>query len=385
MATGKDNIGSNGSTISFIGTGDCGPTHGPKDGFPIEQYTELVVPTLQAVDLRFSNCERQYSRRGASTRDASEEQMPHGRQPPEMAKIFTDCGFQAVTIANNHMYDYGPEALLDTRALLLEKGIAVTGAGKDLAQAREPAIVECKGIKVGFLGYSSVMPDGAEAGPNKVGVAKLRVNTTYEGRGPHSPARVLTTPNQEDVDMILEDIRLLRPKVDVLIVALHWGSAFIPRVIADYQVTAGHAIIDAGADMIIGHHPHILKAIEVYKGKAIFYSLNALCMTKPTPNRAWSSKPWEHGALRNHQDLDPTMPLYPYGRHSARSLLAKAVFSKKGVESVSFIPLWTDTKYRPEVLIRSDPRFQDMIEYMDWCSEGFEHRFVAEGDEVRVC
>ena len=72
--------------ISFIGTGDCGPVHGPKDGFPIERYTELVRPTLESVDLRFGNCERQYSSRGTPS-----ETSPHGCQPPAMARIFTDC------------------------------------------------------------------------------------------------------------------------------------------------------------------------------------------------------------------------------------------------------------------------------------------------------
>ncbi len=71
--------------ISFIGTGDCGPVHGPADGFPIEGYTKLVRPVLQSVDLRFANCERQYSSRGIAS-----ETSPHGRQPPEMAQIFTD-------------------------------------------------------------------------------------------------------------------------------------------------------------------------------------------------------------------------------------------------------------------------------------------------------
>ena len=90
------------SEISFIGTGDCGPVHGPDDGFPIERYSELVRPTLRSVDLRFANCERQYSERGANAR-AEGDGQPHGRQPPAMAQIFTDCGFDAVTIANNHM------------------------------------------------------------------------------------------------------------------------------------------------------------------------------------------------------------------------------------------------------------------------------------------
>jgi poly-gamma-glutamate synthesis protein (capsule biosynthesis protein) len=365
--------------ISFLGTGDCGPVHGPKDGFPIERYTELVRPTLRSADLRFGNCERQYSSRGTAS-----ELAPHGRQPPEMAQIFTDCGFDAVTIANNHMFDYGPEALLDTRALLLEKGIAVTGAGRDLDEARAPAIVERNGIKVGFLGYCSVIPEGGEAAPNKIGIAPLRVTTTYEGRGPHASPRVVTRPAEEDMRMILDDVAALRRRVDIVIVACHWGVIWVPRVIADYQVIAAHACIDAGADMILGHHAHVPKAIEVYKGKTIFYSLSNFCMTKPFPSPKWEEAPWKHGALRNYADQNPEYPLLPYGRDARRTLLAKAVFAKEGVKSVSFLPMMIDKQYRPEVLHAGDPRFDDMVSYMDWASEGFDHTFTRHGDEVRV-
>ena len=369
--------------ISFIGTGDCGPVHGPKDGFPIERYSELVRPTLKSVDLRFANCERQYSDRGANARGEGDGQ-PHGRQPPEMAKIFTDCGFDAVTIANNHMYDFGPEALLDTRKLLLEKGIAVTGAGRDLDEAREPAIVERNGIKVGFLGYCSVIPKGGEAAPGKVGIAPLRVLTTYDGRGPHDSPRVITRPDEEDMKMIFDDIAALRRRADIVVVAFHWGVIWIPRVIADYQVIAAHACIDAGADMILGHHAHVPKAIEMYKGKAIFYSLSNFCMTKPFPSPKWSETPWLHGALRNYADQNPEYPLLPYGHDAKRTLLAKAVFAKDGVKSVSFLPMMIDKQYRPEVLRAGDERFEDMLSYMSWASEGFDHTFTRHGDEVII-
>ncbi len=365
--------------ISFIGTGDCGPVHGPDDGFPIERYTELVRPALASVDLRFANCERQYSVRGKAS-----ETSPHGRQPPEMAKIFTDCGFDAVTIANNHMYDYGPDALLDTRALLLQKGIAVTGAGRDLDEARKPAIVERNGISVGFLGYCSVIPEGGEAAPGKVGIAPLRVRTSYEGRGPHASARVITAPDEQDLKMILDDVSALRKRVDIVIPVFHWGVIWAPRIIADYQVTVAHACIDAGADMIMGHHAHVPKAIEVYKGKAIFYSLSNFCMTKPFPSPKWKEEPWKHGALRNHADQDPEYPLLPYGRDAKKTLLAKAVFGKDGVKSVSFLPMMIDKQYRPEVLPAGDPRFDDMVRYMEWASEGFDHAFKASGDEVMI-
>jgi poly-gamma-glutamate synthesis protein (capsule biosynthesis protein) len=367
------------SEITFAGTGDCGPVHGPGDGFPVERYTELVRPVLEKIDLRFANCERQYSSRGTAS-----ELAPHGRQPPEMAKIFTDCGFHAVTIANNHMYDYGPEALLDTRELLLGKGIQVTGAGKDLDEARQPAIVEKNGIKVGFLGYCSVIPEGGEAGPGKAGIASLRVKTDYEPRGPHAPVRVKTAPDEGDLRMILEDVAALRKRVDIVIPVFHWGVIWVPRVIADYQVTVAHACIDAGADLVMGHHAHVPKAIEVYKGKAIFYSLSNFCMTKPFPSPKWKEEPWKHGALRNHADQAPDLPLLPYGRDARRSLLAKAVFTKSGVKEVSFLPMMIDSLYRPEVLRRDDARFDDMVGYMDWASEGFAHRFSVRGEEVMI-
>ena len=159
---------------------------------------------------------------------------PHVRQPPEMAKIFTDCGFDAVTIANNHMYDFGPEALLDTRKLLLEKGIAVTGAGRDLDEAREPAIVERNGIKVGFLGYCSVIPEGGEAAPGKVGIAPLPRDTTYEGRDPRQPARHHAPRRGRHED----DPRrrsALRRRVDIVVVAFQLGRHLGPGVIADYR------------------------------------------------------------------------------------------------------------------------------------------------------
>ena len=229
-----------------------------------------------------------------------------------------------------------------------------------------------------------MIPEGGEAAPNKIGIAPLRVTTTYEGRGPHASPRVFTRPDEGDMRMILDDVAALRRRVDIVIVACHWGVIWVPRVIADYQVIAAHACIDAGADMILGHHAHVPKAIEVYKGKAIFYSLSNFCMTKPFPSPKWEEAPWKHGALRNYADQNPEYPLLPYGRDARRTLLAKAVFAKEGVKSVSFLPMMIDKQYRPEVLHAGDPRFDDMVSYMDWASEGFDHTFARRGDEVMV-
>ena len=134
-------------SISIMTAGDTGPAHGPKDGFPLERYTELIRPVLAKADLRFANCMRQYATRGVISQHA-----PHTLQAPEMARLFTDCGFDAITGANNHMYDSGVQAMLDTRAFFLSKGIQVTGFGRDLNEARQAAILERHGVTVAYLG-----------------------------------------------------------------------------------------------------------------------------------------------------------------------------------------------------------------------------------------
>jgi poly-gamma-glutamate synthesis protein (capsule biosynthesis protein) len=184
--------------------------------------------------------------------------------------------------------------------------------------------------------------------------------------------------------MIVDDVTRMRQEVDIVVVAFHWGVIWVPRVIADYQIAAAHACIDAGADLILGHHAHVPKGIEVYKGKMIFYSLSNFCMTKPFPSPRWGEAPWAHGALRNYADQDPEYKLLPYGRDAKRSLLAKATFTRSGVKSVSFLPMMIDEQYRPEVLHAGDPRFDDMVAYMEWASEGFDHTFTRHGNEILV-
>jgi poly-gamma-glutamate synthesis protein (capsule biosynthesis protein) len=365
---------------SILIGGACGPAHGPREGFPIEGYTSLIGPVLAQADFRFVNCMRTYSSRGVYSEHARQV-----GQPLEMADIFSNGRFDAVTMANNHSYDSGPDALVDTRALLESRGIQVTGAGRDLAEARKPAIVERNGVKVGYLGYTSVGHPEGTAGHGKPGVMNLRVNTSYDTRGPHQPVRIRTEPHSDDLAMLLEDVRALRKNADVAILAFHSGVIRLPRVVSDYQVAVAHAAIDAGADVVVCHAPHIPKAIEVYRGKVIFYSLGVFAMTKPFAAPSWTDEPaWAHGAVRNHADLDPSYPYMPYGQASTLSLLAKVQVSDKSVSNVSFLPMTFDERYRPQVLDQQDPRFGKIAAYMEWTSEDMPHTFTIEGNEVMV-
>src|SRR5207249_3276114 len=130
-------------------------------------------------DLRVGQCERVYSKRGTMQVHSGGE---HSRLEPRLVSVFSDCGFDVVSVASNHAMDWGAEAMLDTATVLEQRGIKAVGVGRNLAEARRPAIVECKGVRIAILGYCSVLREGYEAGPDKPGVAPLRAHTFYEPR-----------------------------------------------------------------------------------------------------------------------------------------------------------------------------------------------------------
>jgi poly-gamma-glutamate synthesis protein (capsule biosynthesis protein) len=299
-----------------------------------------------------------------------------------MAEIFSDAGFNVVSLASNHAMDWGPHALLDTIDLLRKRGIEVVGAGRNIGEARTPAVMKINGVRVAFLAYCSILNEGYWAGPTRPGVAPLRVHTYYETfeYQPGIPPQVATVPYEEDMLALLDDIQKAKQIADVVVLSLHWGLHFIPRMIADYQPTVAEAAFNAGADLILGHHAHVPKAIGVHGGKVCFYSLSNFIMSSVPKSRDKA----EVFCKRYGVTLDPDYPRLAYGTDAKRSLIAKARVSAAGVQEVSFLPVLIDRQLRPEVLGRSDPRFDESLRYLDWASEGFDHRFMIRGDEVIV-
>ena len=362
------------SNIVLMACGDVGPIHEP-----VADFCTLAKPTLAEADLRFAQVERVYSERGTLQLHSGDA---HSRLPPHMASIFIDCGFDVVSLASNHAMDWGADALLDTAELLRSQGIKTVGAGRNLAEAREPAIVERDGVRVAFLAYCSVLREGYAAKQDKPGVAPLRVHTYYEAAEYQAgmPPHVVTYPYEEDLEALVDDVKAARQHADAVVVSLHWGLHFIPRAIAEYQPRAARAAFEAGADLILGHHAHVPKAIGVHGGKVCFYSLSNFIMSAP------AAKPERHEifAKRYGTTLDPEYPNLPYGTDAKRSLIAKAVLGRNGVERTSFLPVLIDRKLRPEVLKAGDPRFDDALDYMKWASEGYGATLRADGDEVVI-
>ena len=362
------------SSVTLLGVGDVGPIHEP-----MHAYSSLVRPVLASAGIRFGQCERVYSERGALQLHSG---GAHSRVKPQMASVFSDCGFDVVSVASNHAMDWGEDALLDTIAVLEGKGIKTIGAGRNLHDARRPAIIEKNGIRVAFLAYCSILNEGYAAGPNKAGVAPLRAHTYYQSVDYQAgvPPKVVTVPYEEDLAAMVSDIAAAKANADAVIVSLHWGIHFVPRLIADYQPTAAKAAFAAGADLILGHHAHTPKAIAVHDGKTCFYSLSNFIMSS-TAKSAESAAAFEK---KYGVKLDADYPHLSYGEDAKRSLIAKAVITKSGVQRTAFLPVLIDKQLRPEVLKRGDARFDDAVRFMNWVSEDFDHRFVVEGDEVVV-
>ena len=362
------------NSLTLLACGDVGPIHEP-----VEAFGALASPALAAADLRFAQVERVYSDRGEFQVHSGGE---HSRVKPHMAAIFDCCGFDVVSVASNHAMDWGPDALLDTVELFRRKGIATVGAGRNLREARAPAFIEKNGVRIAFLAYCSVLRDGYAALPEKPGIAPLRAHTYYEPVEYQAgvPPRTVTAPYQQDLEGMIDDITAAKKSAHAVVVSLHWGIHFIPRMIADYQTIVAKAAFAAGADLILGHHAHVPKAVGVLDGKVCFYSLSNFIMSST------AKKGHAIGAFEKQYGvrMDPDYPHLPYGEDAKRSLIAKAVCTPNGVQKVSFLPVLIDKQLRPEPLRYGDPRFADAVKYMEWASEDFPHAFTVEGDEVTV-
>ena len=203
--------------------------------------------------------------------------------PLGSARALVVGGFHAVGIANN--VTYGEDAIRSSLARLDALGIPSTGAGVNRQAARAPAIVAHQGLRFGFVQRTSVYwPTGHEATDTAPGVTVLTGHTAYEpllhtrrpgippANRPGVPPAILTWADARSLAEFTSDLRALRTRADIVVASHHWGLA---EDVLDYQVEIAHAAIDAGADVVMGHGPHHACAVEMYRGKPIFYGLGS--------------------------------------------------------------------------------------------------------------
>lgn len=215
---------------------------------------------IQAADYFVTNEEFPFSTRGTPAPDKQFTFRVH----PEKVKLMQEMGIDLVTLANNHALDYGRDAMLDTIDTLDHAGIRHVGAGKNLAEARKPAIVKLNGRTFAFIGATRVYPEADWA----AGTDSAGMFSAYDGGA-----------------ALAEEVKAAKQQADYVIAYVHWGieREEMPN---EVQKSIAHRLVDAGADLVVGAHPHVLQGLEYYQGVPIAYSLGNFVFGSSIPSTA---------------------------------------------------------------------------------------------------
>lgn len=209
--------------------------------------SQNLIYSVSSSDLFFLNNEFTFSNRGAPLNG----KYYTFRTDPSRVNILKELGVDVVSLSNNHIYDFGPDALSDTLTTLRNSDIPYFGGGNNINEARKPVYFIVNGIKIAFVGASRA--------------EKIR----YTPQASESSPGILLAYNDAEY---LDVIKQAKKYSDYVIAYIHWGTED-SHTVTDYQKSMGHAFIDAGADIVVGGHPHVLQGIEYYNNKPILYSL----------------------------------------------------------------------------------------------------------------
>jgi hypothetical protein len=368
--------------IILYATGDIGPDRA--DPGSIFQH---VTDVLSQGDIAFCQLGVNLSNRGIG---------PLGRENarnPKIAAAIKDAGFNVVSFAGVHCLVAGLEAFFDTIDNLKEQELQVIGVGRNIDEARRPAVIECKDTKIAFLAYNSILPEGYWAEDNRPGCAPIRAWTLYEPispRQPGLPSRIHTFPYRNDLKAMVADVKKAKSQADLVVVSMQCGVHIMRAVIAEYQMDIAHAAIDAGADLILQHPAHILKGIEVYSGKVIFYGLNSFALELHFMTKEWAESPRVKEEIKYlNTDWNPPYPDYPsfpFPPDSRKTIIAKCTIKNKDIKKVSFLPTIINQQTEPEILVSGDKRFGEIVKYMEEITkdQGLDTKYTIDGNEVII-
>jgi poly-gamma-glutamate synthesis protein (capsule biosynthesis protein) len=331
-------------TSLLIATGDIVLTKSLSEVTGDPGFTALRQ-VLGAAPCVLSSVELPFSDRGHPS-----DRILNFRARPELVRELSAFNLKVATLANNHSSDYGWEALDDTVRSLRAAGVTPIGAGEDLMSAQEPAVLDIAGRRVGIIAWSCLLPLGSAAGESKPGIAPVHVETEWVVNGefqleePGVPPVIRTRVRPDDHERVMRCVRSLRDRVDVLIVTVHWGFGF-GAARAEYQRAFGHALVDAGADAVLGHHVHAPQGVEMYQGKIIVYS------------------PGNFVAQQPRENITPEIAAI-YDAFSRDAFVTEIALDGDGALQVSLVPIMTGAHGLP---VLADPanagRIADRIAY----------------------
>lgn len=243
---------------------------------PVSAFSR-VKTLIDRGDICFAHAEGMFTESARDRRTASlpyKERWRHST--PEMMKGFREAGFDGLSMASNVSAD--TKAVVETLNTSKQYGMLICGIGKDLKNARKPIVVDRKGVSISFFSRTSVFwPHLIPAGVDTPGAATVRAYTAYQPERrclemPGAAPSIITWPDKQELAELADDIASAKRTTDIVILSMHWGVSGKADV-CEYQRMIARTAIDAGADIVFGHHPHVVSSIEVYRHKPIFYSL----------------------------------------------------------------------------------------------------------------
>lgn len=371
-------------TVTIVAVGDIGPNRGEP-----ESIFAPNAQLLKAADITFGQMEGILSERGTPNFGMEHIRRSH----PDNVSALTYAGFDVVGLASNRTMIFGYDAFFDTIDVLRDNGIQVVGVGNNIEEARKPVILERKGTKVAFLSYNSITMEHLRhtiATNSKPGCNPLRVFTIYEPisfpHQPGTPAKPITVTYPEDRETMIEDIEKAKSQADIVVVNQHAGLDYVHASIAMYQKEIAHAAVAAGADLVIQEHAHMLRGIEIYKGKAIFYGVGNFALD-PVVEESKRKTSWSPEAKELYKvGVEPGWEAYPFPAECRKTMAVKCVIQDKNIGRVSFVPCLINQEAQAEILTRQDKRSEEFLRYMeDLCqSQGLHPKLCWEGEEVVV-
>ncbi len=346
-----------------------------------------VLETLCNANIIFGNCEGVYAKEWERTPSCG---VPLVSDPSNIS-VLQNANIKIMSLANNHSLDGGYKALLSTIENLQKAGIKTVGAGINEEEAYKPVFIESNGTKIAFLAYTTVFPVGYEARNTVPGVGAVKVETFYvpwekNEWHPGLLPNIITMTNPNDLNKVLNNVKYAKQNADIVIVSMHWGDPTCPYALTDYERREAKNIIDAGADAIFGHHHHMLRGIEIYKDRPIFYGLGNFIFDLPNLNEKLQS----NGYLTNTNPIEKIKmqrrfgdyliaekedyPYLPFHADSRMTGIVNLEFNGEDLKKIEFIPCVLNNNNFPILIKQGSKQENNILDYLNKCNE---YEFVS--------
>ncbi|MDO8776771.1 MAG: CapA family protein [Burkholderiaceae bacterium] len=354
---------------------------------PVESFAH-VGDLLKSGDITFGNSEGTY----AVNPKADDDMMAAIIAPPENISALAQTGFDVMSVANNHINDWGRTGMHSTVDTLRHEGIQIAGFGKNIDEAFTPVYVMVGDKKIAFVAASVIGSWNAAATAEQDGIAMLEVATQYHDlhKQPGSPPHVRSHLTEAASARVAKSFDEAALNADFVVGSFHWGIHLFPAGLAEYEGSLARLAIDHGADVILGHHQHILKGIDFYKGKPILHGLGNFAfdlldiekIAKPAAVRETIEIYGEYGIFS--RDGYPTVPFHPESR---MTVVAHIELQAGHDPLVELTPCMINTKGQPTPIPRSnESEFAKFVAYLKrihWLAN-LQTDIDAKGDRISV-